>query len=194
MVTAEPSTADFCGELLKFAVAPFRAGRSMDGSIDELVEQMKQKGSQPKGPDPVTAQSQTAKEIEQMKIAYNKERDQAEMQLKQSELQQKDAHAKLQIESDERLKQQELQGDAMADRAKAQQTGLKMMHDREKHQADQIGRQLDVQTATQKAALAQRTQMMKERDMSMRANERNAMHQQRIQQNQIRMMQPRGMQ
>jgi hypothetical protein len=194
MVTAEPSTADFCGELLKFAVAPFRAGRSMDGSIDELVEQMKQKGSQPKGPDPVTAQSQTAKEIEQMKIAYNKERDQAEMQLKQSELQQKDAHAKLQIESDERLKQQELQGDAMADRAKAQQTGLKMMHDREKHQADQIGRQLDVQTATQKAALAQRTQMMKERDMSMRANERNAMHQQRLQQNQIRMMQPRGMQ
>ena len=36
MITAEPKTAEFCGELLKFATAPFRAGRSLDGSIDEL--------------------------------------------------------------------------------------------------------------------------------------------------------------
>ena len=28
MITAEPQTADFCGELLKFATAPFRAGRA----------------------------------------------------------------------------------------------------------------------------------------------------------------------
>ena len=35
--------AEFCGEVLKFATAPFRAGRSLDGAIDELVEQMKAK-------------------------------------------------------------------------------------------------------------------------------------------------------
>ena len=27
MIAAEPKTAEFCGEILKFATAPFRAGR-----------------------------------------------------------------------------------------------------------------------------------------------------------------------
>ncbi len=60
MITAEPKTAEFCGELLKFATAPFRAGRSLDGAIDELVEQMKAKAEQPQGDDPATAQSKIA--------------------------------------------------------------------------------------------------------------------------------------
>ena len=33
MLVAEPSTGDFAGEILKFAVKPFRAGRSLDGAI-----------------------------------------------------------------------------------------------------------------------------------------------------------------
>ena len=45
MIQAEPKTAPFCGEMLKFATAPFRAGRSLDGAIDELIEQMKAKGA-----------------------------------------------------------------------------------------------------------------------------------------------------
>src|SRR4029077_12185307 len=59
MIGAQPKTAEFCGEVLKFATAPFRAGRSLDGAIDELVEQMKQLGDQPKGPDPIEAKSKT---------------------------------------------------------------------------------------------------------------------------------------
>ena len=38
MITAEPKTAEFCGEMLKFCAAPFRAGRALDGAIDELIE------------------------------------------------------------------------------------------------------------------------------------------------------------
>jgi hypothetical protein len=49
MIMQEPQTAEFCGEILKFATAPFRAGRSLEGAIDELVELMKSKGDQPKG-------------------------------------------------------------------------------------------------------------------------------------------------
>ena len=52
MIAAEPKTAQFCGEVLKFATAPFRAGRALDGAIDELVEQMKAKADQPPGDDP----------------------------------------------------------------------------------------------------------------------------------------------
>ena len=141
-----------------------------------------------------TAQNKTAMEIEKMKIAYQKERDGEDRKLKQQELQAKDAQAARELQSEENIKRAELMGDQEADRAKAQQTGLKMLADREKHQADQIGRQLDVRTMTQKAALAERQQQMRERDMAMRANERSAAHQQKLQQNQIRMMQPRGMQ
>ena len=36
MVTNTPEMRDSAGELLKFAMAPYRAGRSLDGAIDEL--------------------------------------------------------------------------------------------------------------------------------------------------------------
>ena len=54
MIAAEPAAAKFCGEVLKFATAPFRAGRSLDGAIDELVELMESKAEQPRGDDPTT--------------------------------------------------------------------------------------------------------------------------------------------
>ena len=43
MIQGEPKTAEFCGELLKFATAPYRAGRSLDGAIDKMIEQFKAK-------------------------------------------------------------------------------------------------------------------------------------------------------
>ena len=55
MIQTEPKTAEFCGEILKFATAPFRAGRSLDGAIDDLVQQMKDRADQPRPDDPVTA-------------------------------------------------------------------------------------------------------------------------------------------
>jgi hypothetical protein len=68
MIASEPKTADFCGEILKFATAPYRAGRSLESSIDGLVEQMKQKGDQPQGDDPTTAQNKMTMQVETMKV------------------------------------------------------------------------------------------------------------------------------
>ena len=58
MVAADPANAKFCGEVLKFSVAPFRAGRQLDGAIDEMVERMETKGSQGKGDDPTDGDGQ----------------------------------------------------------------------------------------------------------------------------------------
>jgi len=44
----EPTAIAFAGEVLKFALAPFRGGRALDLSVDELIEQMKAKGGQQK--------------------------------------------------------------------------------------------------------------------------------------------------
>jgi hypothetical protein len=84
MVTATPESAEFCGELLKFAVAPFRAGRTLNGAIDQLIELMKAQQGKQQGDDPVTAQNKTALQIEQLKDATNKEKIQAESQLKRT--------------------------------------------------------------------------------------------------------------
>src|SRR5204863_2348801 len=74
MIQADAKTAQFCGEVLKFATAPFRAGRSLDGAIDDLVEQMKDKANQPQATDPATQQAQTALQIEGIKAQVAREK------------------------------------------------------------------------------------------------------------------------
>ena len=70
MVAAQPQSAPFAGEILKFAIAPFRAGRQLEAVIDEFVEQVKQvagsKGKDP-GPEEKKAKAEAeakAKELE----------------------------------------------------------------------------------------------------------------------------------
>jgi hypothetical protein len=61
MMAAEPKTGEFCGEVLKFAVAPYRAGRSLDSAIDQLVELA---GAAMPRHDPTTATNRTALQID----------------------------------------------------------------------------------------------------------------------------------
>lgn len=75
MVQAQPQSAEFAGEVLKFAVAPFRAGRSLDQAIDSFVDQMKQMASQPK-PDPMAEKAKAEAEARQ-----------SELQMKQQDMQ-----------------------------------------------------------------------------------------------------------
>ena len=67
MVTAEPMTAPFAGELLKFSMAPYRAGRQLDGVLDEFVQQIEAKGQQPK-PDPKQQELQAFQQVEMAKL------------------------------------------------------------------------------------------------------------------------------
>lgn len=79
MVAGEPATATFAGEVLKFASKPFRAGRDMEAAIDELVDQMKQRASQPK-------ENPEAKAME-MEMKQRQMEMQAEMQKNAAEAQ-----------------------------------------------------------------------------------------------------------
>jgi hypothetical protein len=74
MISAEPKTADFAGQVLKFALAPFRAGRELDAAIDELIEGMKQKAAQPE------------KDPQAEKAKMEAQKAKAEMDLKNKEL------------------------------------------------------------------------------------------------------------
>ncbi|TJV21080.1 MAG: hypothetical protein E5Y04_28665 [Mesorhizobium sp.] len=84
MVQERPETAPFAAELLKFAVAPFRPGRSMDAAIDEFAEKMKQMGAQPKPqqPDPAALAAEADAKAQQQKMEADAADRQAEMQMK----------------------------------------------------------------------------------------------------------------
>jgi hypothetical protein len=177
LIAAEPRTADFCGKYLKFIVAPFRAGRELDGAIDGLVEQMEVKANAPKGDDPTTATNKTALQIEQLKQDRAKEKDQADTQIKVQELALRDKHETMKIQSNEKLKLMELQSKRGDDAAKVEQINAKAMAEREAHQMDMIGRQADMQADARKMAMQEAAAQAKQADLAARANERAAAQQ-----------------
>lgn len=64
-IQAMPQLAPFIGETLKFLASAFRAGRPLEGSIDQLVEEIDAIASQPKQAPPVPPDVQARAEAEQ---------------------------------------------------------------------------------------------------------------------------------
>src|SRR6185503_13544393 len=89
MVQQNPKTASFAGEVLKFALAPFRAGRELEQSIDEFVEQMQHMAppQQPNG-DAMKAQvDQGRLQLEGQRLQFEQSKAQTEAQIRQAEIQ-----------------------------------------------------------------------------------------------------------
>ncbi|MCC6105912.1 hypothetical protein [Acetobacter sp.] len=88
-----PSGAELAGGLLKFALAPYRVGRELDGLIEKFTEQapqivQQQMQSQQQGQDPALAQAQQQlAQAEQQKAQAQMQKVQADMQLQAAKLQ-----------------------------------------------------------------------------------------------------------
>ena len=85
-----PALAPLAMELLKFGVSAFKAGKTMEGVIDQTIEQMKQQAAQPK-PDPKAAelQAEQAKLQFQAQIDAQKEQFIAQREAAENEQQRK---------------------------------------------------------------------------------------------------------
>ncbi len=182
LVSVSPGAVNFSGEVLKFSVAPFRAGRSLDGAVDEFVEDGKATIGQQKPEDPAVQQNRTALQIEQMKDARAKAKDQADITLKAKEMAMIDQRERDKIASQEKIKLADLMAKQGDGQQKAQATNLKMMHDRETHQADMVQTQEEMRLNAQKMAMAQAAHQAKQADLAARAGERQAAQQMRINQ------------
>ena len=182
MIVAEPSTAEFCGELLKFATAPFRAGRSLDGAIDGLIEQMKARGSSER-PNPEMEKVKAMQQESAAKLEQQKTKDAADAKLRKEELDQKDRHKKWELENDFRIAMSHLQAKQGDQEGKMVIANEKRMQNREAHQAHMIEKNQDMALNQQKAEQTAR-------DHTMRANERMAAAADRRAQQQFRMTQP----
>jgi hypothetical protein len=176
MMTAAPETAQFCTDILKFSTAPYRAGRVLEGSIDELAELMKQKGAQGQGEDPTTAQHRILLQIEQMKQETIKQKNRADILLKMKEMEQKDQHKQLELQNEMQIKAAELQAKARDGEGKIRVQNQKAMTDREAHQAHMMENTQKMELDRQKAQAAMQ---IKQQDAVNKANERQIAAQQR---------------
>ena len=176
LIAADPSSAEFCGDLLKFSIAPFRAGRALDGSIDEYVERKKnESGKQP--PNPEVEKLKMQKEVETQKLQAQKEKDASDIQLKTAELAQKDKQHQAELETQKQIKMIEMQAKTGDDEIRAQAQNQKMMGDREKTQMDLVKKSVDIQAAQEKNRLAAEQMAMRRQDMQAKQGERQAAQQ-----------------
>ena len=84
MAQAVPETTPMLMEMLKFAVTGFKAGKQLEGIIDEtadkLREQAKAMEGQPKPPTPEVQKMQMQAQLEQQKMQFQQQLEQQKMQ------------------------------------------------------------------------------------------------------------------
>jgi hypothetical protein len=163
LIQADPQSADMCGKILKFGTAPFRVGRELEGSIDEYVEHVKAMGDQGKAEDPTTVNAKTTLQIEQMKLVYAKQKDDADRQVKIAQIQSQNQGKIADNQIDAQAKQMEVQGRQQEHRAKIVQI-----------QQDGVNKQREHELKLREAAMKAQTEMAKHQAMmqqsSMKAN------------------------
>jgi len=113
LVQMEPAAAPMAAQILKFAMAPYRAGRELEGAIEEFAEAMAQKASQPQ-PNP---EAEAAKAEQEMK--------QAEMQARQQEAQAQAAADAQRLQMEQQAAQVENAERAQALQVKQQEAAAK---------------------------------------------------------------------
>lgn len=137
MVQTMPGSEVLAGEVLKFGLGPFRAGRELEGAVDEFVEQMKNRAGQPQ-PNPEAEAAKAQQEIEQQKLASEQQRTQAETQMKAAEIQ-----AKMQIEV--MKAQTERENAAFERESKQQENNAKLQQISAQMQRDEQKGELEIQ-------------------------------------------------
>lgn len=182
MVVAQPEMASFAGELLKFATAPFRAGRSMDTAIDSAVNQLQAKANQPRGDDPTTAANKITLQVEQMKDQTNKQKNADDKELRTREMDMKDQTQRAKIASTERIQLGKLQQQQTDNEADKQKTQLEMIQTREDAQAKRLDTIGKMRLNEQKMQMAAQQNQQKQQDFANRAAERRALQQFRVNQ------------
>jgi hypothetical protein len=86
-VKEDPAIAPLVGELLLYGVRGFKAGRELEGVLEQFVDQAAKKAQEPQGPTKDEQRTQAEAQIAQMKMQAQQQSEQATMQLEQVKLQ-----------------------------------------------------------------------------------------------------------
>jgi hypothetical protein len=153
VMMAKPELAPMVGGLIKFALAPFRVGRELDGLIDEAVDNMGQASNQPPPPNPDAIKAQADAEATKQKMDLDKQLADAKLAQIDAEKKARDAEAQAKIQTtgalaDQKSKnEQQLQFTRLTDMAAAEQRA------REKHAREMESKGMDMAAKTHDAVL-----------------------------------------
>ena len=133
LVQSQPELAPMAIEMLKFGVTAFKAGKQLEGIIDEtadkLRQQAKQAEGQPKPPSPEMQKMQMTMQLEQAKMQATQASEQAKAQTEAQ---------KLQMQS--QLEQQKMQMEMQLEKAKqeyqAQENQLKFQLENQRNERE----------------------------------------------------------
>jgi hypothetical protein len=153
MQAAPKEAAPLSGAMLKFVLAPFRAGREMEQVIEEFVDNMTEKASQPPPPNP-----------------------EAEALMKKAELEGKKLEADVTAKTTEIEDRKAERAEKMAQAAKAQEAeGIKVAQDAQR-QADEAERKRQDEMVKRQQAMEDRALKMQDEDRKAAEAARKAEH------------------
>ena len=180
LIAQEPGAAEFCGELLKFSVAPFRVGRSLDGSIDNLVEMIEMQAGERagKGDPKVEAEKQKFEamtQIEVKKMEAKKAESDQKNQMEMVKLQQEGKRESEKMQGEFRLAMFEAESKRRLEEAKIQQLQVKGQFEAQQHDQKLVEGQQKMQLTTQLAQTKAMDAQNRQADMASRRHlsERN---------------------
>lgn len=107
LVQEMPEAAPLATSMLQYLASQYRAGRELDGVLDDFTDKMKEAASQPKGPSPEEMKAQADAQAQQQKMQMDMAKLQNEQQGKQSEMQMTMA----QMQQEHQLQMQQAQAD-----------------------------------------------------------------------------------
>jgi hypothetical protein len=142
-----PELTPLLMEMLKFGVTAFKAGKGMEGLIDEIADKFRAQAQaaegQPKPPTPEMQKLQMQVQMEQAKL-------QAQAQAKQAEMQ-------MQVQMDQQKLQMQIEFEKAKQEYQAQENNLKFRLEAERNAAD---REMELKIAQMKMHTERNTQVL----------------------------------
>jgi len=138
-----PELTPLLMEMLKFGVTAFKAGKGLEGLIDETADQFRQQAEQMKGqPKPPSP--------EQQKMDMT-------MQIEQSKIQAKQAEMQMQMQMDQQKMQMQMELEKAKQEYQAQENQLKFQLEEQRNMLD---REMEVKVAQMKMHTERNTQVL----------------------------------
>jgi len=138
-----PELTPLLMEMLKFGVTAFKAGKGLEGLIDETADQFRQQAEQMKGqPKPPSP--------EQQKMDMT-------MQIEQSKIQAKQAEMQMQMQMDQQKMQMQMELEKAKQEYQAQENQLKFQLEEQRNMLD---REMEIKVAQMKMHTERNTQVL----------------------------------
>jgi hypothetical protein len=145
VVQQMPQLAPIFGDILKFAIAPFRAGRELEGKIDEAVDSMSQQVNQQEQPNPEAIKAQAEAQAKQQEMQLKAQDDARKQQAHEQDMRDKAAVTQTEIRQKQETAEFERQQIANKYQTEINNLVVKSAQETQKHNQDLQKGALDIE-------------------------------------------------